>query len=63
MKGMQPINDDFYIDRSKELGKGNYGIVYKGYHLSSNRIIAIKHIDRQMVDRLPSHEREINVMA
>jgi len=34
MQGMERVNDDFYIDRSKQLGKGNYGVVYKGYHLS-----------------------------
>jgi hypothetical protein len=34
MQGMEKVNDDFYIDRSKQLGKGNYGVVYKGYHLS-----------------------------
>ena len=31
---MEKVTDDFYIDRSKSLGKGNYGVVFKGYHLS-----------------------------
>lgn len=31
---MQKINDDFYVDKTKSLGKGNFGTVYKGYHLS-----------------------------
>ncbi len=53
MKGMERVNDDFYIDRSKELGTGNYGTVYKGYHLSENRIIAVKFISRKMLDKIP----------
>lgn len=44
MEGMQKINEDFYVDKSKSLGKGNFGTVYKGYHLSENRIIAVKFI-------------------
>lgn len=57
------MNDDFYVDRSKQLGKGNYGVVFKGYHLTENRIIAVKFIERKMLDKIPEHEREINVMA
>lgn len=57
------MNDDFYIDRSKQLGKGNYGVVYKGYHLSENRIIAVKFMEKKMLDKIPEHEREIQVMA
>ena len=34
MQGMEKVNEDFYIDRTKQLGKGNYGVVFKGYHLS-----------------------------
>jgi hypothetical protein len=44
MQGMEKVNDDYYIDRSKQLGKGNYGFVYKGYQLSENRIISVKFI-------------------
>lgn len=57
------MNDDFYIDRSKQLGKGNYGVVFKGYHLSENRIIAVKFMEKKMLDKIPEHEREIQVMA
>ncbi len=57
------MNEDFYVDRSKQLGKGNYGVVYKGYHLTENRIIAVKFIERKMLEKIPEHEREINVMA
>lgn len=57
------MNDDFYIDRSKQLGKGNYGVVFKGYHLSENRIIAVKFMEKKMLDKVPEHEREIQVMA
>ena len=63
MQGMEKVTDDFYIDRSKPLGKGNYGVVFKGYHLSENRIIAIKFMEKKMLDKIPEHEREINVMA
>jgi protein-serine/threonine kinase len=63
MQGMEKVNDDFYIDRTKQLGKGNYGVVYKGYHLSENRIIAVKFMERKMLEKIPEHEREIQVMA
>jgi hypothetical protein len=63
MQSMEKVNDDFYVDRSKQLGKGNYGVVFKGYHLSENRIIAVKFIERKMLEKIPEHEREINVMA
>lgn len=63
MQGMQKVSDDFYIDRTKSLGKGNYGVVYKGYHLSENRIIAVKFMEKKMLEKIPEHERQINVMA
>ena len=34
MQGMEKINDEFYVDRTKELGKGNFGVVYKGFYVS-----------------------------
>ena len=49
MQGMEKVTDDFYIDRSKSLGKGNYGVVFKGYHLSENRIIAVKFMEKKML--------------
>lgn len=55
MQGMEKINDDFYIDRSKTLGKGNYGVVFKGYHLSENRIIAVKFMEKKMLEKIPEH--------
>lgn len=45
------------------MGKGNYGVVFKGYHLSENRIIAVKFMEKKMLDKIPEHEREIQVMA
>jgi hypothetical protein len=57
MEGMQKINDDFYVDKSKSLGKGQFGIVYKGYHLSENRIIAVKFVDKKKLAENPDHER------
>ncbi len=41
---MHKINKNFYVDKTKSLGKGNYGVVYKGYRLDENRIIAVKFI-------------------
>ncbi len=31
---MQKITDDFYVDKSKVLGKGNFGVVFKGFWVS-----------------------------
>lgn len=52
---MQKINQEFYVDKSKVLGKGNFGVVFKGYHLSENRIIAVKFIDKKMLDKNPDY--------
>jgi hypothetical protein len=30
---MEKINEDFYVDKSSKIGKGNFGTVYKGYFL------------------------------
>ena len=46
---MQKITDNFYVDKSKPLGKGNFGTVYKGYHLSENRLIAVKFIGKKVL--------------
>ena len=54
---MKKITEDFYVDKTKVLGKGNFGVVFKGYHLSENRLIAVKFIDRKMLDRCPDYER------
>jgi serine/threonine protein kinase len=43
------------VDKSKVLGKGNFGVVFKGYHLSENRIIAVKFIDKKMLDKNPDY--------
>ena len=59
---MKKVTDDFYIDKTKELGKGNFGTVYKGYHLSFNRIIAVKFVDKKTLAKFPDYEREIAVM-
>lgn len=50
------------MDKTKELGKGNFGVVYKGYHLSTNRIIAVKFVEKKMLKQFPDYEREIMVM-
>lgn len=60
--GMMKISDDFYVDKTKELGRGNFGVVYKGYHLSMNRLIAVKFVDKKTLAKFPDHEREIMVM-
>lgn len=41
---MEKITDDFYVDKSKCLGKGNFGVVFKGYWVSENKIIAVKYM-------------------
>jgi serine/threonine protein kinase len=37
-------------------------VVYKGYHLSENRIIAVKFVEKKKLDQNPDYEREILVM-
>lgn len=54
---MQKITDDFYVDKSKVLGKGNFGVVFKGYWVSENKIIAVKFMDRAMLKKFPDYER------
>lgn len=57
MDGMQKITDDFYVDKSKCIGKGNFGVVYKGFHLSENRIIAVKFMDKKKLEKTPGYQR------
>jgi predicted Ser/Thr protein kinase len=57
MDGMAKLTEDFYVDKSKILGKGNFGVVFKGYHLSENRLIAVKFMDRNTLDKCPDYER------
>ena len=59
---MEKITDDFYVDKSKILGKGNFGVVYKGYWVVENKIIAVKFMDKHMLKKFPDYEREIVVM-
>ncbi len=54
---MEKITDDFYVDKSKVLGKGNFGVVFKGYWISENKIIAVKFMDRAMLKKFPDYER------
>ena len=52
---MQKINQDFYVDKSKVLGKENFEVVFKVYHFSENKIIAVKFIDKKMLDKNPDY--------
>lgn len=52
---MEKVDNEFFVDRSKELGKGCYGVVFKGYHLSENRIIAVKFVSRATLNKVPEH--------
>lgn len=51
------MTDDFYVDKSIVLGKGNFGVVFKGYWVSEDKIIAVKFMDRQMLKKFPDYER------
>ena len=62
MNGMQKINNNFYVDTTKKLGTGNFGVVYKGYMLDENRIIAVKFISKQHLLKNEDYERELTVM-
>lgn len=54
---MQKVTEDFYVDKSIVLGKGNFGVVFKGYWVSEDKIIAVKFMDRQMLKKFPDYER------
>jgi len=49
----------------EELGKGMFGTVYKGVKTGVGSVVAIKQIDKEMVDKdkLPSIMREADVLA
>ena len=53
----EKVNDGFYINRTKLLGKGNFGKVYKGYSVHEHKIIAIKFMSKKLLDESPGYER------
>lgn len=55
--GMKKITSEFYVDKSKELGRGNFGVVYKGYQLSTNQIIAVKFVEKKTLVQFKGYER------
>lgn len=55
MPGMEKITEQFYVDRSKVLGKGNFGVVFKGYWMTENKIIAVKFMDKAMLKKFPDY--------
>lgn len=59
---MTKVTSDFLVDETYELGRGRFGIVYKGYQLSQNRIIAVKFIHKNMLRLYPDYERELVTM-
>jgi hypothetical protein len=56
------VTHDFYVDRSQRLGKGSSGVVYKGYQLSTNQVIAAKYINNKKLELNDNCKREIEVM-
>jgi hypothetical protein len=44
------------------LGEGNFGVVFKGYMLSENKIVAVKYMTKEQLNKNPDYEREITVM-
>lgn len=40
-----------------------FGVVYKGYQLSQDRIIAVKFMSNAALKKNPKYEREIEVMS
>ena len=54
---MKKINDEFFIDMNETLGKGNFGVVYKGYQASTNQIIAVKFVPKKMLLKFPDYQR------
>jgi serine/threonine protein kinase len=59
---MIKVCSDFYVDRSVQLGKGNYGTVFKGFQLSRNQIIAVKFMDNNGLKLHKDYERELIIM-
>jgi serine/threonine protein kinase len=56
------LNNDIYMEKSQTCGTGKYGVVYKGYQLSSNRIIAIKFISRKILKLWNNYQREVKIL-
>lgn len=44
------------------MGKGSYGVVYKGYRLSTNQVIAAKFVSNKKLALNDNCSREIEVM-
>lgn len=59
---MKKINNQFYANTDFEIGSGNYGVVYKGYNIVNNQIVAVKFMDRKRLEKFENYEREITVM-
>jgi protein-serine/threonine kinase len=48
--------------QDKKLGRGRFGVVYKGYNSKKNQIIAVKYVSKKMLNQLPKYERELIVL-
>lgn len=53
IRGMDKINSEFYVDKSKIIGRGNYSTYYKGYHVPTNQTIAVKFVPMKIYMTFP----------
>jgi serine/threonine protein kinase len=42
VRNWEKLSDNFYIDFSTTIGRGSYGIVYRGYSRAKDTLVAIK---------------------
>jgi serine/threonine protein kinase len=59
------INDHFLIDQTEKgvLGRGHFAVVRRAVDKKTGELVAVKHIDKSMVERDETLEREIEILS
>lgn len=59
------VNDFFLIDQTEKgvLGRGHFAVVRRAVDKKTGEMVAVKHIDKSMVERDETLEREIQILS